>query len=64
MENLIRPKELKNKLGIAMSTLYLRMKEPDFPPKIKLGKGNAVAFRESEIEAWLDSNTEKKPEAV
>lgn len=59
MENLIRPKELKEKLGIAMSTLYLRMKEPDFPDKIRLGK-NSVAFRESDIEDWLNSRIESK----
>lgn len=61
MDNLIRPKDLANKLGIGLSTLYEWMKEPDFPRKIKLGP-QAVAFRVSEIEDWMERRTE--PEEV
>jgi len=60
MEKLIRPQKLAEKLDIGLSTLYDKMKDPDFPPKIKLGKGNAVAFRESDIEEWLEAHTENK----
>lgn len=60
MDKLIRPQTLAYQLDIGLSTLYDKMKQPDFPPKIKLGEGNAVAFRESEIEAWLQKNTEDK----
>jgi prophage regulatory protein len=35
------------------------MKQPDFPPKVQIGP-QAVGFRESEIIAWMDANTEKK----
>jgi prophage regulatory protein len=64
MDNLLRPATLAKKLDIGISTLYDKMKnDPEFPPKIKLGKGNAVAFRESDVEAWLEANTEEK-EAV
>lgn len=63
MENLLRPATLAKKLDIGISTLYDKMKDPNFPPKIKLGKGNAVAFRESDVEEWLQKNTEEK-EAV
>lgn len=59
MDTLIRPATLANKLGIGLSTLYDQMKRPDFPPKVQIGP-QAVGFRESEIEAWLDANTEKK----
>ena len=59
MENLIRPKKLANKLGIGLSTLYERMKEPDFPKKVRISS-QAVGFKESEIMAWIESNTEGK----
>lgn len=38
MEKLIRPQALADKLGIGLSTLYDRMKEPDFPAKSKFQK--------------------------
>jgi len=59
MDNLIRPKDLANKLGIGISTLYERMKQPDFPKKIRISK-QAVGFRESEIDEWMNKNTENK----
>lgn len=59
MDNLIRPKDLANKLGIGISTLYERMKQPDFPKKIRISK-QAVGFRESEIDEWMNKNTEDK----
>lgn len=61
MDNLIRPQTLAKKLGIGLSTLYDRMKEPDFPPKVQISK-NVVGFRESQIEAWIEANTENKEE--
>ena len=59
MDSLIRPQELAKKLGIGLSTLYDRMKMPDFPPKVQISK-NAVGFRESEIIEWMEANTEEK----
>lgn len=59
MEKLIRPKPLANKLGISLSTLYERMKQPDFPRKVQISK-QAVGFRESEIIEWMDSKTERR----
>ena len=59
MDSLIRPQELAKKLGIGLSTLYDRIKEPDFPRKVQISK-NAVGFRESEIIEWMEANTEEK----
>jgi len=59
MEKLIRPKELASNLGIGLSTLYERMKEPDFPRKVRIST-QAVGFRESEIIEWIDRNTEDR----
>lgn len=57
MKKIIRPKTVANKLGISIPTLYRRMKEPDFPDKIRLSK-QATGFVESEIEDWANSNRE------
>lgn len=54
MEKMIRPRELAENLGLGLSTLYDKMKtDPEFPPKVRLGKGSAIAFKESDIEEWL-----------
>ena len=58
MDKLIRPKALSNKLGIGLSKLYELMKEPDFPRKVRISR-QCTAFRESEIEEWIDKRTEK-----
>lgn len=62
MEKLIRPKTLANKLGISISSLYEYIKEPDFPNRIHLSQ-RCVAFKESEIEDWIEKRTEKKEAA-
>jgi len=59
MDTLIRPQDLANRLGIGLSTLYDRMKKPDFPRKVQIST-QAVGFRESEIIDWMEANTEKK----
>lgn len=61
MDNLIRPKALAKKLGIGLSTLYDRMKKPDFPPKVQISD-NVVGFSEKKINEWIEKNTEKKEE--
>jgi prophage regulatory protein len=59
MDTLIRPQDLANRLGIGLSTLYDRMKQPDFPRKVQIST-QAVGFRESEIIDWMEANTEQK----
>lgn len=58
MERLIRPKELQEILGISEATLYRRMKEPDFPDKVRISS-LAIGFKETEIEDWIESVIEK-----
>lgn len=57
MEKIIRPNALSKLLSISIPTLYRKMKEPDFPDKIRLSK-QAIGFRESEIDEWLNSQRE------
>ena len=39
--------------GLSRSSIYLRMKNNDFPPSISLGD-RAIAWLESDIEQWLE----------
>jgi prophage regulatory protein len=50
----LRPKAAAQKLGIGLSTLWLKVsKDPEFPRPVKLGEGTTV-FLEQEIDGWLD----------
>lgn len=59
---LIRPKDLCERLSIGSSTLYRWMDEGKFTvPKVKIGP-RSVAFRSSDVEAWIQSRTEQAGE--
>jgi prophage regulatory protein len=51
---LLRRPEVEARTGIARSTLYEWMKRGEFPQPVKLGT-RLVAWRESDITAWLES---------
>lgn len=49
----VRPKEAAKKLGIGISTLWLKIKhDPDFPQPIKLGP-NTTVLVEHEIDRYV-----------
>lgn len=50
---ILRLPEVKTRTGLARSTIYLRVKQGDFPRPVPLG-GRAVGWVESEIETWLE----------
>ena len=53
--NGLRPVNAAKKLGIGLSTLWLKVKkEPDFPKPFKLGPRTTI-FIESELDAYLAS---------
>ena len=53
---MLRIPEVKDRTGLARSTIYLRMSEGRFPKCIKLGEGaRAVGWIENEIEDYLDT---------
>ena len=56
MERLLAPKQIAEKLGVAVSTIY-QWTHTEFIPHIKVGK--FVRFRESDIEKWLNSRVHK-----
>jgi prophage regulatory protein len=53
-DTLLRRPQVEARTGISRSTIYLWMKTGDFPLPVKLGT-RLVAWRESDITAWLDS---------
>nr|WP_089658096.1 MULTISPECIES: AlpA family transcriptional regulator [Halomonas] len=54
---LIRIKEVMDRTGLARATIYKYMKLGLFPKQVKLGT-HAVAWVESEVEAWIQSGIE------
>ena len=64
---LIRRPEVLSRVGLASSTLYEMTAAGDFPAPIPIGR-QAVAWLESEVDAWIknrieqrDSRTRKQP---
>ena len=52
-DRLIKLPEVLRLTGLSRSTLYRKLKEGDFPRPVQLGK-RAVAWRESEVIAWIN----------
>ncbi|MFQ3245810.1 MAG: prophage regulatory protein [Arenicella sp.] len=48
---------VKNLTGLSRSTIYLRIKNDEFPKPISLG-GRAVGWLESDIQQWLTDRIE------
>lgn len=51
---LLRRREVEARTGLSRSTLYDWMKRGEFPKPVKLGT-RIVAWRETDIVAWLES---------
>ena len=51
-DRLIRLKEVSSKIGMSRSTIYDLTAKGLFPDRVLLGR-RAVAWRESEIDAWI-----------
>jgi prophage regulatory protein len=56
-ERLIRQPEVLRRVGISKSTLWDWIKADRFPRPVRLGE-RAVAWRASEIDAWIASRVE------
>jgi len=53
-ETMLRRPQVQARTGLPRSTLYHWMKHGKFPQPVKLGE-RLVAWRESDINKWLDS---------
>lgn len=54
---ILRLPEVKTRIGLSRSTIYLKIKEGKFPAPISLGD-RAVGWIESEIEQWVEEQIE------
>lgn len=57
-DNLLRRPSVEARTGLSRSTIYDWMKRGDFPQPVKLG-ARLVAWRESDITAWLEARETK-----
>lgn len=48
-------KDLVNIVGLSRASIYRLMDSGDFPEAIDLTGSRSVAWREDEIQAWIDS---------
>ena len=53
VNKILRLPQVKSQTGLSRSTIYLRIKNKEFPESISLG-GRAVGWLESDIQDWLD----------
>lgn len=58
-DRLIRLKELKQIIGYSTTSIWRRCKDGTFPSAVRIGPA-AVAWRQSEIEAWMNSREKVK----
>lgn len=56
-ERLLRRREVENRTGLSRSTIYLWMSDGLFPKPRKIGP-RAVAWRESDIQEWIEQRPE------
>ena len=55
--NILRLPAVISRTGLARSTIYLRLKEGEFPKPINLGE-RAVGWLEAEIDDWIEQQIE------
>lgn len=60
-DQLIRPRDLAEKLSISLATLYRMKKDGKLPPQVKIHE-RAVGWKVSDIEEWIDTRKIAEPE--
>lgn len=59
---ILRLPQVKAQTGLSRSTIYLRIKNNEFPKSISLG-GRAIGWLESDIQNWLEDRIAQSMEA-
>ena len=57
-KSILRLPEVKIRVGLSRSTIYLRIEEGSFPKSISLG-ARAVGWLETDIENWIGERISK-----
>ncbi|WP_082936717.1 helix-turn-helix transcriptional regulator [Pseudomonas citronellolis] len=52
IDRFMRIEEVLHTTGLGKNTLYRRIREGSFPKQVRIGP-NSVAWRQSDIEAWM-----------
>ena len=55
---LLRMRQVRLRTGYSRSTIYLKIKNGEFPPKVSLGP-RAVGWLEAEVDRWIASRVER-----
>lgn len=53
-DRILRRHEVQRLVGVGSTKLYELIREGRFPPPVRL-TGRTVGWRESEVQAWIDS---------
>jgi prophage regulatory protein len=61
MTRLLRRKSVEARTGLSRSTLYQMMQTGHFPKPVRIG-GRAVAWPETEVDAWIDARLAERGE--
>lgn len=56
-EKLLRLPRVEEATALKKSTIYAGMRDGTFPTPVRLAGGRAVAWRESEVQAWIAART-------
>jgi len=56
---IIRPRELADRIGLSLATLWRLRRRGDLPEPIRLSPG-CVGWRTSDIDAWLAARAERR----
>ena len=68
--SILRRRDLEERLKLSRSTIYDKINpdskhyDANFPKPIRLGKGSAVGWIESEVEVWLRTQVETSRKLV
>lgn len=58
MSKFLRLNDIKNITGLSRSTIYLMIKNGDFPNSVKIG-ARAVGWIDSDLQSWIESRIAK-----
>jgi prophage regulatory protein len=59
MAQLLRLPQVLDRVGLRTTRLYQLIGDGSFPAPIKLGGARAIAFLESEVDAWIEAQALK-----
>jgi len=52
--HLLRLKKVCDKTGLSRSSLYVAIKQGEFPKPVSIGK-RSVAWKSTDVDAWIES---------